>query len=79
MTKEVKWPEEAGAGVPLHTLYLKTETTWEYYSNVAWNPWPMDEIKGESDGEGVDEANKAQERHVVKFPNEGMMHSQIPK
>ena len=58
---EVEWPkeEEAGAGVSLHTPYPKTEPTWEYYSDVAWNPWAVDEIEGESDGEGVDEANRA--------------------
>jgi hypothetical protein len=65
---EVEWPEETGAGVPLHTPYPKTEPAWEYYSDVVWNPWAVDEIEGECDGgkvasreagEGVDQANWA--------------------
>jgi hypothetical protein len=64
---EVEWPEETGAGVPLHTPYPKSEPAWEYYSDVVWNPWAVDEIEGESkgtaasggNGEGAEEANRA--------------------
>ncbi len=87
---EVEGPKYKGAGVLLPTPYLSAEPTWEYYSNVAWNPWAVDEIEGESrgkvasgHGEDEDAANKAttkaQERRIVKFPNEGTTHSQIPE
>jgi len=63
---KVEWPEEADAGVELHTPYPKTPAL-ERYSDVMWNPWTMDEIEGESrgtaasggNGEGVEEANWA--------------------
>ena len=67
---KVEWPKEDGAGarVLLHTPYPKSELAWEYYPDVAWNPWTMDEIKKQGecrgmaatseDGEGVDEVKK---------------------
>jgi len=76
---EVEWPkEEADAGVPLRTPYPKTEPTWEYYPDVAWNPWAVDEIEGESDGEGVDKEKErrrksasSRERRKVNSEEEG--------
>jgi len=41
---EVEWQKEgADAGVILRALYLKTEPRWEYYSDLAWNPWVEEE------------------------------------
>jgi hypothetical protein len=77
---EIEWPEEAGAGVLPHTPYPNAEPASEYYSDVMWNPWAVDEIQGESggggkaasgeSGKGVDEVNEAKKdpekgRHKV--------------
>jgi hypothetical protein len=57
-----------------------TEPAWEYYSDVAWNPWAVDEIEGESDGGGKAASGDGEGEDEATIPrNEGTTQSQIPK